>query len=666
MRLGRHRILALVVASIAAASSGAAAVNAATPAVLLAGGAASVRDVSVSVTVEPPSGPASWLRLSLDGGATWVERSYAVSFAVSLIDAAAGGVDADGVKVLTVESGDGSGSWSALGSDSILLDRAGPVINTVGNDISSGWDGSYSVDVSDAGVGVHHTDVSLDDVHWRLFDPSPVDWRPGSWIDFREGTIGGSWEPGPRTVHLRSVDRLGNVGPEYTFTTSAGGPLREADLPAVFEFPRPAVTGALFTIKPVFDAGYSIPSGAFCVWTFRAGTFAERLQAQYGPTFIGIEFNVPPKNGLCEPWTFTLPYTATLEYTWSLSVQYPNGVWLGGQGGLAGSFRATAASSSRAVTTSNLPLYYIVPDRDYVADDGTVTYRVYRAGGAPERTGLWSCQPADYDGPWPLVPEEQKGGTSFRCHVDSAGPWEADWYFERNGHRWLASYDPIGDPNRPRVSAPVVRPGGVGALSTTAQPVTVVWSGRDKGTGIARYQLQRSVNGRPFSAVALPSRLATMVDLRLATGSSYRFRVRAQDRAGNWSTWAYSTPTRPVLYQEGSAGFTWSTAWHRAAAPGASGGAVRAATAAGATARFRFSGHAVGWIAARGPGNGFARVYVDGALVATVNLEASGRQPPRVVWRQRWSKVGTHVVTVKVLGSGGRPRVEIDAMEVLR
>ena len=115
----------------------------------------------------------------MGGGRSW-----------SLIDPDAGGVDADGTKTVTVEGGDGLGAWSPVGSASILLDRTGPVLGSAyfDDDTVSGF---VHLDATDEGVGLAGTQVSLDDVHWRPLNPSPFSFYPPSFVDVREGTIGG-------------------------------------------------------------------------------------------------------------------------------------------------------------------------------------------------------------------------------------------------------------------------------------------------------------------------------------------------------------------------------------------------------------------------------------------------------------------------------------------
>ena len=645
--------------------------SAANPAVQINSGVAATTDPSVSLTIAPPVDSRSMLRISNDGGTTWVETSYATSIAWSLIDPAAGGYDADGTKTLTVESGDGVGAWSSLGSAKILLDRTGPIISGYSPGEAppmTGWLGNAHPDASDGvGVGIASTEVSLDGVHWA------VDhfYNSGGWgyvfFDYRDGIIGGTWQPGPRTLWVRMTDKLGNVGPAFEADGYATESWGYHELPAMFTFPKPAVVGQQFTIQPVYDAGFSVPPGSFCQWSMIAGDWDVR-QAYYNPTLIRADTNVSPVNGVCPAWTFTLPYTAPMEYQFGLAVMSPT-MEQASYFATSGTFRADpGTTTSRAFTYSSLPMYYILPDRDYVADDGTVTYRLYRAGGAPDRSagGLWYCEPADVpQPPGGYAPQDQHGGTSFTCSVTSTGPWAATWVTYAGIKRWLVQYDPVGDVRAPSVSTPGVLAGGL-SPSASNPPVTVKWSGHDVGTGLFKYLVERSVDGGKWTSVPLTSARATSLTTRLHVGHSYRFRVRARDKVGNWSPWHVSATVRPAFLEENASLLRWSSGWTRAAQPGASGGAVKFATSAGRSVTFTFTGRSVGWFAQRGPGQGFAQVRVDGVLVATVNVERATVAPSAVVWRTAWTASGTHRVTITTLGTAGRPRVELDAIEVVR
>jgi hypothetical protein len=67
-----------------------------------------------------------------------------------------------------------------------------------------------------------------------------------------------------------------------------------------------------------------------------------------------------------------------------------------------------------------------------------------------------------------------------------------------------------------------------------------------------------------------------------------------------------------------------------------------------------------------GPDHGAAKVYVDGVLVTTIDLHAASTTYRRVAYARSWSASGNHTLRIVVVGTAGRPRVDIDAFEVVR
>ena len=57
-------------------------------------------------------------------------------------------------------------------------------------------------------------------------------------------------------------------------------------------------------------------------------------------------------------------------------------------------------------------------------------------------------------------------------------------------------------------------------------------------------------------------------------------------------------------------------------------------------------------------------MYVNGVLKATIDLYAPTYQNQRVVWAANWSTSATRTISIRVLGTSGRPRVEIDTIVV--
>jgi hypothetical protein len=59
-------------------------------------------------------------------------------------------------------------------------------------------------------------------------------------------------------------------------------------------------------------------------------------------------------------------------------------------------------------------------------------------------------------------------------------------------------------------------------------------------------------------------------------------------------------------------------------------------------------------------------VYVDGELVRTVSTHRPSASPRRIVFTRSWDDVGRHTIRLVVVGTSGRPRVDVDAFVVLR
>jgi subtilisin family serine protease len=201
--------------------------------------------------------------------------------------------------------------------------------------------------------------------------------------------------------------------------------------------------------------------------------------------------------------------------------------------------------------------------------------------------------------------------------------------------------------------------------SATNLSVKVGWpAASDDMTGIVAYGLQsRAGTGAWLTARGSTPDRSTIRTLR--PGTSYGFRVRAMDGAGNWSPYTASL-LRPSFYQETSSGASYTRSWGHWRTSSASGGTTRFATRAGASVTFRFSGRGFALVAPKGPTRGSARLYVDGVLVSTVSEFRAGSQARIVVAARAWSRSGAHTVKLVVLGTVHHPRFDVDAFAVLR
>lgn len=218
------------------------------------------------------------------------------------------------------------------------------------------------------------------------------------------------------------------------------------------------------------------------------------------------------------------------------------------------------------------------------------------------------------------------------------------------------------DTTKPTVSAPKAAFRGSGTFGRTA-PVRLTWTASDAGSGLDHYTVQRSIDGAAFANLATNVRTRSF-DTAIAAGHTYRFRVRAYDAAGNSRLSSASAAQHLRVVQDGSSSVHYTGTWLRRTPAGASGGTVRSSTVKGSVARFTFTGRSVAWVAPVGTTRGSAVVTIDGGSPQTINLYAPAA-PRQVVFARRFGSVGTHTIRIRVLGTAGHARVDVDAFLVL-
>ncbi len=157
----------------------------------------------------------------------------------------------------------------------------------------------------------------------------------------------------------------------------------------------------------------------------------------------------------------------------------------------------------------------------------------------------------------------------------------------------------------------------------------------------------------------------------IAPGSAYQFRVRATDRLGSVSGWATGTSFALSADQESSAALAYTGAWSRVALTSYYGGALTYQGSASSRVAITFTGSSVSWVSSRNTNRGKAEVWLDGAMVATVDLYASSFLPRRTVFaRNGLSTSAPHTLEVRVLGTRNASaigtRVDADAFVLLR
>ena len=206
-------------------------------------------------------------------------------------------------------------------------------------------------------------------------------------------------------------------------------------------------------------------------------------------------------------------------------------------------------------------------------------------------------------------------------------------------------------------------------LGTSTVAVHVAWpAASDPSSTIGAYEVQTSVNGGPYGATVSTSGATTAINESIAFGgASYRFQVRAQDTAGNWSPWVQeAAPTRIYVVDDRSASVVYSGHWTRASTSSAIRGTLTRSSTVGSKASLTFTGRAIAYVAPRSRYRGSVDVYIDGVFARTLIMRSTPAVYRQIVFTRTWSAVGQHVITVRVRSGNAYPLVDVDSFLVDR
>ena len=204
----------------------------------------------------------------------------------------------------------------------------------------------------------------------------------------------------------------------------------------------------------------------------------------------------------------------------------------------------------------------------------------------------------------------------------------------------------------------VILPTGI----APAIPVALSWGATAAAGTITKYEVWRC-SAAPCAdgswvAVTLASATATSVNSTVPSARKFSFRIKATASTGAWTMIEWP-PTAARVVQQSNTAVKYAGTWTSVTGAGYSGGSLKWSKAARATATFTFTGTQVALVTSKAALRGKVVISVDGKSAVTVDLR--GATANRVVaWRWTGS-YGLHKVVVRVLGTAGRPRVDLDA-----
>ena len=352
--------------------------------------------------------------------------------------------------------------------------------------------------------------------------------------------------------------------------------------------------------------------------------------------------------------------TGSLKFYTNALVSSPTAIAAGPDGALW----FTSAGNNRIgrITTAGAFTFYtssavLQPQQITAGPDGALWFTM--AGAA--RVGRVTTAGVISTSTIPFLP-----GTSIRGRGIAAGTDGALWVTTQSPALLLrvnANHDTVAPVTKVPTAAPVLK----GALSGPRIPVRVSWSATDTGlSGIGTYEALVQQDGKAWTWVSR-TLTSTSTVATLVSGHSYRFRVRAIDKAGNVGAFAYGPTFKTSISQDTSTAVKYSASWHKKAASTAfSGGTAAYTTKNAAWASIRFSGRSVTWVTSFGPTRGKVKVYVDGKYVTTVDTYAASAASQVLAYTRSWSSVGTHTLKLVAVTTASRPRVDVDAFVLFR
>ena len=227
-----------------------------------------------------------------------------------------------------------------------------------------------------------------------------------------------------------------------------------------------------------------------------------------------------------------------------------------------------------------------------------------------------------------------------------------------------SAFPVVVDSSPPSATSPILalRPGS--SLGAGLNSVGTWAAASDVAGTIARYEVRWRVDGSLGAPTTL-SASTRQAGRRMKTGHTYALRLRARDAAGNWSPWVESTPFAPVLSQDTSPTLARSGGWTRYYRSWMSGGTSLYSRTRGKWVQRSFTGRAIALVGSKSPGRGKAKVYIDGVLAATVDFRRSSAAHRQVVFTRSWATARPRTLKVVVLGTSGRPRVDVDAFVIV-
>jgi hypothetical protein len=221
-------------------------------------------------------------------------------------------------------------------------------------------------------------------------------------------------------------------------------------------------------------------------------------------------------------------------------------------------------------------------------------------------------------------------------------------------------------PTAPPVMSAIARVG----IGTTTTAFNVNWTGSTPTFQLQVGEKKKSASGAWSTGPSYTTLVASTPDKTYAfTGAqarTYYFKARGFDEYGNAT--AYATPSVVhVPIDERWSGFTYSAGWVSKSAADRYLGTYRTSITRGASVSTRADTSRFTIIGDKCSTCGKFEVWIDGVRKATVDTYSSTPKVRQILYSSGvYSAIKPHSIRIVVLGTSGRPRVSLDALQLRR
>ncbi len=201
-------------------------------------------------------------------------------------------------------------------------------------------------------------------------------------------------------------------------------------------------------------------------------------------------------------------------------------------------------------------------------------------------------------------------------------------------------------------------------LTSSGIELNVAWTPPADGSRVSRYDLQVARDGGSYQTVNLARKTSRSATVAAIADHDYALQLRARASDGAPGPWVTSS-VRVSRHEESGPDVRVTKGWKIAHHPAYTGAGARYATLRGAELSLAFDGTAVAIIGPTGPGRGRADVSVDGQHVGRFDAKGVHFKPVQLLLTVDGLVPGPHVLSIRVLGTPGRPMVAVDKFLVL-